>query len=175
MSYAFELHFDEETEIAVRRIWDTMMLLGYETSRNGVAPHVTLAIAAEYDADALERRLRRFAAEHPPFEVTFNGIESFGAAVQFLSPEPSERLRAVHHDFHARFPSLPAAVNSHFYAPSQWVPHCTIATRTPGHLSDADVTFEHPVGCLFTRLRVVEYPALKLHFECPLGGAGKVS
>jgi 2'-5' RNA ligase len=173
MSYAFELHFDQATEAMIRPVWRMMARQGFETSRNGIAPHVTLAIASRFE-EGLGAALRQFAAAHPPFAVEFRGIDAFPSGVRYFAVTESDELRAAHRDFHARFPSLPPALNSHYYGPSQWVPHCTIATGAPMNCGPVSIERDRPSGH-FARLRVVEYPTLKLHFDCPLGGGKGLS
>jgi len=172
MSFAFELHFDEQTEAAVRSAWANLAAQGCDTSRNGVAPHVTLAIASAFDESSLGPKLAAFTATHPPLPVTFGSVESFPSGVLYLAPIATPALKAIHRDFHARFRPFPSARNSHYYTPGQWVPHCTLAMSVPATgLVDDTLRFDPPLppsGWL-RRLRVVEYPALKMHFDCPLG------
>jgi 2'-5' RNA ligase len=164
MSFAFELHFDDRTDTAVRRIWTHLAAAGFDTRLNGIAPHVTLAIASAFD-ESLAAPLRQFSREHPPFGITFRSIGRFPSGVLFLSPDESNDLRGAHRDFHMRFTSLAPAPNSHFYAPDRWIPHCTLAMRAPPELVLDSLV---QPGSL-RRLRVVEYPALTLHLDCPLG------
>ena len=130
MSYAFELHFDEATDAAIRGVWDLLTTAGCNTARNGIAPHVTLAIASAYQP-TLARELRLFALDHPPLPASFFSVGTFPLGVLYFSPVRSERLLAIHADFHRRFPLLPPAPNSHYYLPGAWQPHCTLAMTVP--------------------------------------------
>ena len=172
MAFAFELHFDEQTEAAIRSAWTSLAAQGCDTTRNGVAPHLTLAIASGFDEPSLGAGLRAFAAAHPPLTFTFGSVESFPGGVLYLAPIMTPALQAMHRDFHARLRPLPSARNSHYYTPGQWVPHCTLAMSMPAAgLVDGTLRLDPPLppsGSL-RRLRVVEYPALKIHFDCPLG------
>jgi len=170
MSYAFELHFDKATDAAIRGVWDLLTTAGCNTARNGIAPHVTLAIASAYQP-TLARELRLFALDHPPLPASFFSVGTFPLGVLYFSPVRSERLLAIHADFHRRFPLLPPAPNSHYYLPGAWQPHCTLAMNVADESVLGIIAHYHmPPPGSFARLRVVEYPALKMHFDCPLGG-----
>ena len=169
MSFAFELHFDEQTETAVRAAWTWLAARGFDTSRNGVAPHVTLAIASAFASQSLEVALRAFAQEHPPFPVAFGEVDSFPGGIPFLPAVATPPLLAIHRAFHDRFASLARAPNSHYYLPGQWVPHCTLAMSLPDPRVLTGMPLEMPGASSFQRLRVVEYPSPKMHLDCPLG------
>ena len=170
MVFGFELHFDEQTESAVRAAWTWLAAQGFDTSRNGVAPHVTLAVAAAFDPAALGDDLRAFARGHEPFPVEFGGIEFFpGGSIPYLGVISTPALLSIHGAFHARFASLPRAANSHYYLPGQWEPHCTLAMSVPAPRPPAELPLAMPRTGEFRRLRVVEYPQPKMHFDCPLG------
>jgi 2'-5' RNA ligase len=173
MPVAFELHFDDRTEAAVRAAWDALTRLGCDTRHNGVAPHVTLAIAAAADLpDAHRPLLRDFAAAYPPFAVTLAAFARFPSGVAYLAPLTSEPLAAVHRDFHARF-ACTGAANSHYYLAGAWTPHCTLARHIPpDREADARAVVASlvlPLTGSFVRLRIVAYPAVALRLEIPLG------
>src|SRR5687767_156825 len=96
MSFAFELHFDEQTASAVRAMWTMLAARGFDTARNGVAPHVTLAIASAFARESLEGELRAFAREHPPVPVTFGGVESFPGGIPYLAAVATPALLSIH-------------------------------------------------------------------------------
>jgi 2'-5' RNA ligase len=125
--YAVELYFDAQAERAVREL---RAALGVPPvlDEMGERPHISLAVFATLDSDALAPHLQKFAARLAPFPVALVGVGGFASAqgVIYLAPEPDEWLSRAHGEFHLLIQSLGLQSNE-YYLPRNWVPHCTIA------------------------------------------------
>jgi hypothetical protein len=131
MGYAVELYFDAETEHRVRAIWESMDEFGVGESlqRAGFAPHVSLAVCPDADADALYTALGAWASQRAPVEVTLSsaGVFPGDRPVIFLAPVPNAELIQTHAQLLALLDRHSVEV-VYDYRVGNWVPHCTVAT-----------------------------------------------
>ncbi|MGE2834548.1 2'-5' RNA ligase family protein [Mycobacterium sp. SMC-4] len=139
MVHSVELLFDDDTEAAVRQVWQDLAdagirsLAGHTSPTN--RPHVTLTVSEHLD-DAVDESLRTLLSRLPlPCMI--------GAPMLFGSPRaltlvrllvPSAELLDLHAETHrvAR-PYMPNGPLPHA-DPGRWTPHVTLARRVPADL-----------------------------------------
>ena len=136
MPFAIELHFEEASTSQLAALWSGLQAV-YGTPRRselGVRPHVSLAVISEVPG-VLEDQVRRLAARMAAFDIELGGIDHFPGeeGVVFIEALDSPTLREVHRQVTEALRAS-GAVNSPFYEPPRWRPHCTIATDVPSGL-----------------------------------------
>jgi 2'-5' RNA ligase len=131
MSYAVEVHFDEDTEDKVRAVWKAIADAGVSTSMlDGISrPHITLGICDELST-TFKNELALFTREVKPFDFSLSFIGGFNAAegVLFFGPTPTDAMFRLHSRFHVFFNEHAGRIWKN-YLPGVWVPHCTLAFR----------------------------------------------
>ena len=123
-----DVTLDADAERTVRRLWHALDDEGFDVSRQIVdRPHVTLFVASEGSPREIGERL----AEHdwsnlPP--ISFGAIGYFGnpGQVLYLAVTPTATLLELHERIWRLVTPL-APVQSPFYQPGMWTPHCTLA------------------------------------------------
>ena len=133
MPYAVELFLDPATEQRVRRIWERLAGIGISYLHgSGSRPHVSLAVCDSIDTDATIELLNRFAEDTSGFPITFSSIGIFPAEqpVLFLAPKVTIPLLELHASFMDSFEPMATRIWPN-YAPSEWIPHCTLAVACP--------------------------------------------
>lgn len=177
MGYAIELFYDDESERAVRDIWDGLgTALGQPSlSEIGARPHVSLAVFDDgLDTNGFPERLLEFARSIDPFDFKLSSLGTFPGSegVVFLAPLVTRRLLEVHARFHEVFSKHDNA-GMGYYLPGNWVPHCTVAID----LTAAEVTEAvafcraafQPISGRFHEIGLVEFRPVKELFTCALG------
>jgi hypothetical protein len=136
--HSVELVFDQDTEAAVRHIWEVLREAGIPSQAPASRPHATLTVAERIDprVDSLLASLQpRF-----PFDCRIGAPLLFGRGKAVLARVvvPTTDLLDVHAEVHRlSLPYLspgpmPNAV------PGQWTAHVTLARRVvPGQLGRA--------------------------------------
>jgi 2'-5' RNA ligase len=142
MVHSVELLFDDETDAAMRRIWDDLSEAGVRSLAASTSPsnrpHVTLSVA-EHMNDAVDDALRPLLTRIP-FACTIGAPMLFGRGpftlVRLLIP--SSELLALQADVHdACLPHMSPGSLPHS-EPGQWTPHVTLARRVAAaKLADA--------------------------------------
>ena len=135
MGYAVELYFDRQTErkiAALRHVLEEHgipLMLG----KSGDRPHLSLAGFSNVDRAALISLVQEYANGMEQFSVQLSAIGTFPTAenVLFLSPVPTLQLLNYHQEFHQRLIKS-KLISSPYYAPANWVPHCSIEMNIPG-------------------------------------------
>ena len=131
MAFAVELYFDDAAETAVRHIWQSLTDNGHASPllNDAFTPHISLAV---YDTPALEQPLfNQNLAEFVqglrpfPFRLSHIGIFATAESVVFLGATATPQLLTVHKQFHEQMTTF-ASMLRPYYAPGNWVPHCTI-------------------------------------------------
>ncbi len=173
MPFSFELHFDRTMEQTIRRIWESLAAAGIcDFRRNGIAPHMTLAVTERVDFDEVDRDLTRFATSVQPFDITLEVIDQFPSGVIFAAPALSARLIDVHGRFHRQFALAPSAI-SPLYRPGAWRPHCTLAMNVEARrLAEALAIARRlplPLAGRFEKLVAVRWPDRVEQFRHSLG------
>lgn len=142
MVHSVELLFDEETDAAMRRIWDDLADAGVRSLAASTSPsnrpHVTLSVAEQMD-DAVNDALRPLLAELP-LECAIGAPMLFGRGPFTLVRlvVPTVDLLALQADVHeACLPHMSPGSLPHA-DPGRWTPHVTLARRVaPDKVADA--------------------------------------
>jgi len=133
MVAALELYFDPPAERRVRTLWNALEDAGVPTLRDLLdgrhKPHVSLAVAEEFDASAVRAALAGLDLV-PPLRLSFLFTGWFVGRVLWLGPAPSVELLGHQAQVWRRLAVAGIAV-SELYAPGSWVPHCTLSMRVP--------------------------------------------
>lgn len=139
MVHSVELLFDDETEAAVRQVWQDLADAGIRSLASHPSPtnrpHVTLTVAERLD-DAVDDALRPLLGRLPlPCEVgapmLFGSGRSF-TLVRLLVPTAG--LLELHAETHRLTrPHMPTGPMPHA-DPGHWTPHVTLARRVPPDL-----------------------------------------
>jgi 2'-5' RNA ligase len=133
MPFALSVKSVNATADAIVSLWDQVSAFEDFPSMRALnyPPHITFAI---YDSPAASEQLaiaamRRIARERPAIELSFDRIRTFDGPplILWAAPEPREALREIHDQIHSAID--PKFCRPH-YRPGNWVPHCTLATRT---------------------------------------------
>lgn len=142
MVHSVELLFDDETDAAIRRVWDDLSDVGVRSLAASTSPsnrpHVTLSVAEHID-DAVHDALRPLLGMLP-LPCTIGAPMLFGRGpftlVRLLIP--SVELLALQAEVHtACLPHMSPGPLPHA-DPGRWTPHVTMARRVaPEKLADA--------------------------------------
>ena len=138
MAHSIELLFDNETEAAIRRIWDDLANADRPSKKPVGRPHVTLIAAQRINADVddllvpIARRLPLRCAVGAP--VLFGRTDVVFARLVV----PSSELLDLHAEVHRLCgPHLVPGLMPNSL-PGQWTAHVTLARRVAGpHLGHA--------------------------------------
>jgi 2'-5' RNA ligase len=176
MPYAIELYFDAATEARIRGLWEEFESIGAGSMREGDArPHLSLAVCESVNLPAMCEWLERFATSTACFPLTFASLGVFATAapVVFLAPKVTPELLALHAGFFTNLKGTTQDCWPH-YAPSQWVPHCTLAMRLARDQMERAVGICQGAGLPWTgvvsEIGIVEFrPVRQLHVV-PLAG-----
>lgn len=128
------LFFDNETEAAIRGLWQVIEDAGQMCMMPGLnyPPHLTLVVCEDMQFEEVRAQAIPFIAEHPPMPALFNGLGLFNSIepVLYLAVTADRPLL----NFHARFEALvrPYLVGEkEFSRPGAWVPHVTLNQGYP--------------------------------------------
>jgi 2'-5' RNA ligase len=175
MGYAVEIYFDHQTE---QSIWDLRHALIEQgissiASSLGDKPHISLAGFSNVDCDILCSLVQEYAKSMEPFKVQMSAIGTFPTSenVLFLAPVSTSLLLNYHQKFHHRLDKS-NLVPSSYYAPENWMPHCTVEINIPdGQLPKAiDIcknAFKSLLGT-FQEIGVIEFLPIKHLATWPL-------
>jgi 2'-5' RNA ligase len=134
MGYAVELYFDPQTEKNIDDLRQVLKEAGIPSKLGGSGdrPHISLAGFSNVDRDVLISLVQNYAYGLEQFSVQLSAVGVFPADenVLFLSPVPTLQLLHYHQEFHQRLIKS-NLVSSPYYAPGNWVPHCSIEINIP--------------------------------------------
>lgn len=137
MTCGAALYFDEQTDAAVRGLWQIIEDAGLPSNMLGLnfPPHMSILVCEDNDVESLRKTLPEFIALHPPLALTFHSLGVFagGDGVVYLAPTPTRELL----QFHAGLWDLiaPHSTNPNpLYSPGMWVPHVTLDLDVPEEL-----------------------------------------
>ena len=129
MVHSVELVFDQDTEAAVRHIWDGLRDAGIPSQAPASRPHTTLTVAERIDPEVdslLATLLPQF-----PFDCRIGAPLLFGRAKAVLARlvVPTRRLLELHAEVHRMcLPHLhPGPMPNAL--PDDWTAHVTMARR----------------------------------------------
>jgi 2'-5' RNA ligase len=174
--FAVELAFDAATAATVRGLWRDLATAGVDTFLfdSGAAPHLTLAVYDQLDANAFAPTLAAFAAVVAPHALTLASIGVFPTTgVVFLAPVVTPALLAVHARFHADF-APPQTSSWEYYRPGRWVPHCTVAMDLPTPLRPSAVDIcqraSLPITGHLIEVGLIEFRPVRQHYSFAMTG-----
>jgi len=133
MVHSVELVFDQDTEAAVRHIWDGLREAGIPSQAPASRPHVTLTVAERIDPE-VDTRLASLN-DRFPLRCVVGAPLLFGRSQLILTRliVPSADLLAVHADvYRLSLPYLQPGPMANSL-PGQWTGHTTLARRVGGH------------------------------------------
>ena len=127
MAYSVSLWFDENAELQIRSIWQSLADAGTKSFADGpIRPHVTLAHGLELALELFLAALQKRLAVQPPFDLVFTGLGMFDPGILYLTTRMTQALWTLHRDV-AKLASEHGGGSSLFYRPDFWTPHCTFA------------------------------------------------
>lgn len=142
MALAVCLLFDRRADRLVRGLWDRVEALGVMTLASHTHgrhhPHLSLAVLRSWDLERVRDALEDLPAGDP-IAVSCHGSLVFPRGRVALAPSADADLVRRQERVVAALASTGADLHRN-YAPGRWVPHISIATRTPaGKLSAVTV------------------------------------
>ena len=173
MGYAVELYFDAGAESTLRRLIADLAAAGVPDilGQLGARPHVSLAVFAAVDPEALIEQTAAFAGVTAPFDLTLSHIGTFPTTegIVFAGPTPTAHLLSLHRAYHERLASA-GITPDNYYVPERWVPHCTTATDlTPAQVAMAVcfcVEAFRPVQVTCQEIGVISYRPVRIAGRC---------
>ena len=164
MPYAVELHFDDESRVALVALSTQIQVTcgGMDLVASGGAPHLSLALFAAPDLARLQPLLMCFAQQVASFPLSFAAVGTFPGSqgVLYLAPVVTLQLLTLHRDFHAQLAAAGLSSNV-LYQPDRWVPHCTVGFRLPvatiGHAVALCRAASWPTPVSVSAIRLVEF------------------
>lgn len=133
MVAALELYFDPVADRRMRVLWNALEAAGVPSLRDLMhrrhRPHVSLAVAHELDPDTVRAALKDFDVV-PSLRVSFQYTGWFVGRVLWLGFPPTASLLAHQAEVWRRL-SVAGLKIFDSYAPTAWVPHCTLSMRVP--------------------------------------------
>jgi hypothetical protein len=126
MVHSVELVFDQDTEAAIRHIWDELRDAGIPSQAPASRPHTTLTVAERIDPD-VDALLRPLVTRFP-LTCRIGAPLVFKAVLARLLV-PTAELLDVHSEVHRLcLPHLKPAPMANAL-PGQWTAHVTMARR----------------------------------------------
>lgn len=128
MPFAVELYFDEATDVAIRRLWDSLGERDLSTRGEDAShPHLSLVVSDGHQPEHLREDLSNLnwsVLSH----MRFRGIGYFkNPGVLYLAASPTVALLELHEQTHHIVNRRDPAQVRPFYRPNSWIPHCTLA------------------------------------------------
>jgi 2'-5' RNA ligase len=124
--YGILAYLDRQTEEKLVEIRQGMNTAGIAES--AIKPHVTIAVHNELEVAAFKKELTDFFMNESPVPLFFPSLGMFlNSGTLYAAPTKDPVLTDFHSRYHERFKGIidPESL----YAPSKWVPHCTIASH----------------------------------------------
>lgn len=128
MPVAIILEFDDENTNLLNRVFKKLKDNKFKSYYQLVIPHITLKTYDNIDLQVIKERLKQFCINVDPFRIQFSSYGYFPSeeSVLFLNPQVTVELLDIQHKVSELFEDF-QVVNY----PSEWVPHCTLATEVP--------------------------------------------
>jgi 2'-5' RNA ligase len=127
------LLFDGRSERAIRALWDQLESLGIPTLRSHThrrhVPHVSYAVLRTWDVATVTAALTELDAGEP-VALSFDGIGLFRRGRAWLLAGVAADLAARQERIVSAVTATGAELHKH-YVPGRWLPHCSLAPRTP--------------------------------------------
>jgi 2'-5' RNA ligase len=142
MALAVCLLFDRRAERLVRDLWGRVEALGVMTLASHTHgrhhPHLSLAVLRSWDLDAVRSALEELPSGEP-ITVSCHGSLVFPRGRVALAPSADADL-VVRQERVVRALATTGADLHRNYSPGRWVPHISVATRTPAERLSAVTT-----------------------------------
>jgi hypothetical protein len=122
--------FDAASYLKVRAVWRELHdRFGLATLQEGLVPHFSWHIAADYDLAGLEHKLMEISAQIAPFDIHTNGLGVFTGEnpVLYLAIVKNAALMKLHRTIWRACEPF-AQGSSPFYTEQAWIPHVTLAS-----------------------------------------------
>lgn len=131
MPYAICIKCLNDTSSPILKLWDEASAFEVTASMAELnyPPHLTLAVFPDHPGRIVDGLDEVFAAE-PKLTIAFDGVAYFDndLLVLWARPRANAPLMALHQRLHRHI--APALCDPH-YRESNWVPHCSLATKVP--------------------------------------------
>lgn len=175
MGYAVLLYFDDQTEQSILNLRHALIEQGFPSmlDKVGDRPHISLAGFSTVDCDILISLVQEYANDMEPFNVQLGAIGTFptNENVLFLSPAPTIQLLTYHQEFHQQL-SKSKLISSPYYAPTNWIPHCSVEMNIPDEQLPKAIEFcskiFKPIFGQFQEIGVIEFQPIKHLAKWPL-------
>jgi 2'-5' RNA ligase len=180
MPLAVTLHLDDETAVAVERMWRALAEQGGDDDalRLGYAPHLTFAVMPDAPANAdIEKAAFDLADNWDALPLTLASFGVFPASppAVCVAPVVTEQLLAHHANLHAALLSNP--IDPHYHS-GAWVPHVTLsqgASSVARVIDGASSVWCGPIRGWGDRVDLVRFRPVKiLRSTAPPNTAGAV-
>ena len=134
MELSVQFLFAEPAKTQLMGIWKRLSTLpgGRALVDSPYEPHITVGLFKDIHLESLVDGLTAVVSE--PFALSLATLASFPTAegTLFLTPIPNAALLQLHERICALVLKLGGALRQpEFYAPGNWVPHCSVAWRAP--------------------------------------------
>jgi 2'-5' RNA ligase len=167
MGYAVLLYFDPEAEQIIWNLRNALIEYGISSKldKSGHRPHISLAGFSNIDQEMLISLVKEFATDVKPFDVRLSAVGTFPTEenVLFLSPVPTFQLLTYHDELHQRL-TQSKLFSSPYYAPGNWIPHCTVEMHIPDEQFPKAIEIckqvYKPMTGQIQGIGVIEYPPL---------------
>lgn len=116
---------DRETEEQIDLL--RVVMKKADITEYGMRPHVTIATHNELEVEVFKKEMEEYFLTESAISLFFPSIGMFlNSGTLYAAPTKDPALIDFHFRYHERFKKIidPKSL----YAPSQWVPHCTIAS-----------------------------------------------
>jgi 2'-5' RNA ligase len=124
--YGIMAYFDRGTEEKINELRDGMKNAGI--TDYGMRPHVTIATHNDLEVVVFNKEMEKYFMNQSAIDQFFPSIGMFlNSGTLYAAPTKNKVLTDFHERYHAHFKQLVDPES--LYAPSKWVPHCTIASH----------------------------------------------
>jgi 2'-5' RNA ligase len=134
MALAVCLLFDRRGERLVRELWARLEEQGIRTLQSHTHgrhhPHLSYAVLREWDAGLVDTALATLPPGEP-VRLAFHGTVAFPRGRAALLPSIGAAVAARQERVASVLAATGADLHRH-YAPGEWVPHVSVATRATG-------------------------------------------
>lgn len=124
------LFFDVEVEARIRHLWKELADKGISSEMPDAdwRPHITVSGCREVSIEEYASALQQFAERTASVNVVLSSVGYFSGNhhTLFLAPTITQVLLELHTE-HDQLVRAYSQNLSPYYAPDQWVPHCTLA------------------------------------------------
>lgn len=134
MALAVCLLFDRRGDLVVRGLWARLEQEGVRTllshTHGHHLPHLSYAVLLDWSLEDVTTAVEALP-DHGPFDLTFHGAVVFPRGRVALAPSLPSYAGARQEAVATTLAGSGATLHRH-YAPGEWVPHVSVATRANG-------------------------------------------